>query len=115
MKQIRDGLLIGVLVGVLDVATFKFVFGLPVSMLDALGAFTFWVAAGLLVHTSAIRIPPVIKGVVIAVTIGVAWVVDALNRGKPEEVGFLLAIFAVYGAVTGFVSGKVGTVQAVMK
>lgn len=112
MKQMRDGLLIGLLVGVLDVAMFKFVIGIPVTALDALGAITFWLATGMLVHTSAMNMPAILKGVVVAVAIGIAWMVEAINREKPDDVWFLLGIFSVYGAFTGFLSERVTAMQA---
>lgn len=105
--NIRDGLAIGLGVGITDVVVFKFVLGFPVSLLDALGAITFWIAAGLLVHTSSIRINAIVKGALIALVMGITWLVDAVNRGKPEETVVLVGIFLVFGSITGFVSGKV--------
>lgn len=107
MKKTFEGLSIGLLVGILDVAMFKFVIGIPVTLLDALGAMAFWIAAGFLTHTSGMTIQSILKGVIVAVAMGIAWLVDAVNRGKPDEVWFLLGIFVVYGAITGFLSGRV--------
>lgn len=107
MMKIRDGLIIGILTGILDVLVFKFILDVPVSTLDALGAVTFWMAAGLLTHTSNISIPATIKGVLVAVVMGVPWIVDAINRDRMEHIGILSAIFLFYGAVVGFSSGRV--------
>lgn len=107
MKDIGIGLLIGLVVGILDVVIFKFVFGIPVSDLDALGAIAFWTATGMLVHTSSIPFHPILKGLFIACAIGIAWLVDAVNGGRSGQILFLIGIFVFYGALTGLFSGLV--------
>lgn len=106
MKTISVGLVIGMLVGILDVSLFKFLLNFPVSDLDALGAVTYWTAVGLLVHTSGITMNMILKGIAIALLIGLAWLVDTVKRGQADEVWMLLGIFVFYGALTGLISGR---------
>ena len=105
MKTVIGGLLIGLTVGLVDVITFKFILGFPVSNIDAMGAISFWTAAGMLVHTSSIQLHSVFKGLLIGLVMGIPWLIDLLGQGKLDEIIPLAIIFTVFGLLTGFLSG----------
>ena len=106
MKKTVEGLVIGLVVGILDVICFKFILGFPVTNINALLAITFWTAAGYFIHNIELSIPNVVKGILFALGMGVPWLLDAVSRGKPEETPVLAGIFIVFGAITGLLSGR---------
>ena len=105
MRQSLEGLVIGLLVGILDVSIFKFVLHFLLSTFDALGAVSFWVVVGYFIHNTAPALPAVIRGILFALAIGMPWLLDSANKGAVEEIPMLIVIFSVFGALTGIVSG----------
>jgi CHASE2 domain-containing sensor protein len=63
MKKIILGLIFGALAGVIDVIP-MIIQKLPLSA--NLSAFVMWVAVGVLIATSKLKLPPILKGITIA-------------------------------------------------
>ncbi len=106
MKNAINGMLIGLFVGVVDVAIFKLVMNFPENLIEAVGPISYWIIAGFLVNTSSLNLQPALKGIVIAMAMGIPWFIDYALNDKANQIGMLAAIFLVYGALTGFLCDK---------
>jgi hypothetical protein len=105
MKKIYLGLLFGAIAGTIDVIP-MIIQKLPLSA--NLSAFVMWVAVGVLIATSKLKLPPILKGITIAFLVfaSVGVLIGFQEAKTLVPIGIMLVIL---GGGLGFVIDKFGT------
>lgn len=105
MKLAFAGALMGLVAGVFDCALF-YVMGQPITLFDVGTAVTFWTGVGVVISTVEIGMPPVVKGVGLAVLLNIPWAINFSGMGMVELLIPMIPLALIYGAAMGFLSGK---------
>ncbi len=100
MKTVLTGLLLGFIAGVLDCLLF-YMSGFPITVIEAAGALSFWPVVGLVIFTSNIPLPAILRGVLLAVVMSLPWAVDFIFKNQFELILPLFIVAIVWGALLG--------------
>jgi len=100
MKKILTGILIGAVIGIIDVIP-MIIQNLPWNA--NLSAFSLWVVAGFLISTSNLKMPFVLKGMLISLLL---LVICAPLIGWETVLVPILPINIALGALLGWIIGK---------
>ena len=100
MKTVLTGLLLGFIAGALDCLLF-YMSGFPITAVEMVGALSFWPAVGLVIFTSNIPLPAILRGVLLAVVMSLPWAVDFTFKNQLELILPLFIVAIIWGALLG--------------
>lgn len=100
MKTVLTGLLFGFIAGVLDCLVF-YASGFPITAVEMVGALSFWPVVGLVIFTSNIPLPAILRGVLLAVVMSLPWAVDFIFKNQLELILPLFIVAIIWGALLG--------------
>jgi len=102
-KRVITGILLGVCAGIIDITPMMFQ---KLPLVSILSAFSMWVALGFIISTSALKIPGVLKGLLLSFLMLLP---NAILIGNEEPFSLIpIGIMTVIlGALLGFVSDKI--------
>ena len=102
MNRIVAGLLVGVIAGILDVIPMILQ---KLSWVANLSAFTMWVIIGLLIATNNLKLPAIIKGILISILVLIP---TAIIIGSKETTSLIpiTIMTIILGSISGIIINK---------
>jgi len=102
MNRIVAGLLVGVIAGILDVIPMILQ---KLSWVANLSAFTMWVIIGLLIATNNLKLPAIIKGILISILLLIP---TAIIIGSKETTSLIpiTIMTIILGSISGIIINK---------
>ena len=102
-KKIILGTVSGVAAGIIDI-TPMLIQKLPINSI--LSAFSMWVALGLIINTSSLKVNGVLKGLLLSILV-ITPAAILISQAEPAALIPIGIMTTILGAVLGFISDKI--------
>jgi hydrogenase/urease accessory protein HupE len=102
MNRIFAGLLVGVIAGILDIIPMILQ---KLSWVANLSAFSMWVIIGLLIATNNLKLPAIIKGILLSILVLIPTAI-IIGSKEPKSLIPITIMTIILGSITGIAINK---------
>jgi hypothetical protein len=102
MNRIVAGLLVGVIAGILDVIPMILQ---KLSWVADISAFSMWIIIGLLIATNNLKLPAIIKGILISILVLIPCAI-IIGSKDPTSLIPITIMTIVLGSISGIITNK---------